>query len=117
MQESNKVNWLRKTQFANGVTLSVSDSSGIVKIELPESGRRSPMLYTDEIKTLLGAAIQIQQFLEQNQDVCFTKDQSKDSRTIKRNQTKSFAKAAEALTSLSPEQMQALAQLLQNKVG
>jgi hypothetical protein len=100
MQPANKVNWLRHVQFGTGLQMSVSDNSGIVKLDIPETGRRAPVLYRDEILFLLENAQEIKQFLTENEDVCFSKEQSKESRGIKREQQKAAVTAAKGLQAL-----------------
>ena len=106
MEYKNKVNWLRETNLANGITLSVSDTTGIVKMQLPASGRRSPVLYVDEILLIVQSAIDIQRFLEKNDDVCFTSGQAKESSAIKRGQERALRQATQALSALSPEMVE-----------
>jgi hypothetical protein len=116
MQPANKVNWLRASETANGIALSVSDNTGIVKVEIPGTGRRAPVLYRDEILALLDAAQAIRDYLDANDDVAFSKDQAKDSRKIKQEQTRAASTAAKGLQALGFTNEQ-IAAMLANKAG
>lgn len=73
-QQADKVNWIREQQFTNGTKVSISEKSGVVKIDVEGTGRRAPMLYRDEILALLACTIELQNYLEANQDKAFTKE-------------------------------------------
>lgn len=100
MQPSQKVNWIRKAMSGLGLECSISDNSGIVKLDVPGSGRRAPVLYRDEILFVLENAQFLKEYLESNQDVAFSKDQAHDSRSIKREQQKAATTAAKGLQAL-----------------
>lgn len=114
MQPSQKVNWIRKSQTGTGLEMSVSDNSGIVKLDIPGSGRRAPVLYRDEILFLLENAQELKAYLETNQDVAFSKDQAHDSRSIKREQQKAAVTAAKGLQALGFDN-ETIAQILAAK--
>jgi hypothetical protein len=113
--DTKKVTWIREATVGNGIETSVSDSSGIVKIVLPGMNFRSVMLYADEFFQLLDNALEIRRYLEANTDVAFSRDQSKESRKIKRGQEKTLRGATNALSALSPEQLAAIITTLQKK--
>ena len=95
-----KVNWVRTQTLANGTEIEVSEKTGITRVRVPGTGRRSVMLYRDELLALLACTVEIQQFLNKNQDIAFSKDESKDARTIKRTHIKTQARVAEDLQAL-----------------
>ena len=115
-----KANWIRQAQFANGTLVSVSDRSGLVKIEIPRTGRRAPMLYRDEILALLACAVELQRYLESHEDVIFSKDQAANASQSKREQVKTASKTVDGLMALgaSPDQIKAILEALKaNRAG
>lgn len=105
-----KAVWMRPVTTANGVTMSVSDKSGLVKFEVDGTGRRSPLMYHDEIMTFLACAIEIQKYLNDNTDIIRSAGQSREDRKILKTQLKASAKLAEALEAVSPEVLERLLQ-------
>lgn len=103
-----KVEWLRQAQFANGTIVSVSGKSGLVKIELPASGRRAPMLYADEIQAFIDVAIELQRYLQDHDDVINTKGESLESRKKTQTQLKAQANLAAALEAVPQEVLEKL---------
>jgi len=93
------VNWLRKVQFPNGLTVSVSDKSGIVKLDIG-AGRRNPNLYRDEIMALLACAVELQAFLKDNEDIAHTQEARKEHQKGVRFQMKAQANLAQTLESV-----------------
>lgn len=115
-QKFEKVNWLRPVTFSNGVTASVSQKSGIVKLDIPEAGRRSPLLYADEIVALFGMAIEIARYLETNHDICPSKEAARESSKATRVKMQQEARAVQTLQQLDPATLEkALNHLLAQK--
>lgn len=113
-----KVNWIREQtlgatqEFPDGygMKLSISERSGLVKVEIPGTGRRAPALYRDEILALLAHAQVITEYLERHQDVALSKGEASEVGKVKRGQLKTATTAAQALQSLGmpPEAIQAI---------
>lgn len=87
-QQYEKVNWVRQTTLDNGVKLSVSEKSGLVKIEIPGTGRRAILLYRDEALTLFGSQVGIQQYVEANNDVIMSQEAKKAERETSKLKTR-----------------------------
>lgn len=99
-----KVSWTREQTLANGTKIAVSEKSGITKVTVQGTGRRAVMLYHDEMLALLACAGEIQQFLNANQDVAFSKEQAKETKQVKRTQIKTQAKVIQGLEALGYDQ-------------
>lgn len=115
-QNYEKANWIRQAQLANGTIVSVSERSGIVKIELPKSGRRAPVLYSDEIMALLACGTELQRYLQDHDDVVFSKEQAVDATQVKREQSKAAGNAAAGLMKLGFTKEE-IVTILANKAG
>ena len=105
---SDKVNWIRTHKCDDGTEFSVSERTGIVKVLVPGVTNRPLMAYADEFLQFMGVFAALQRYLEQNDDVAISRDQSKDIRKIKKGQERTLYKATEALSALSPEQLAAI---------
>lgn len=97
VEQKEKVNWLRPQVFANGVKISVSEKSGIVKLEIPGTGRRSPMLYVDELQLLNAVQLEINRYFEANSDICHTQEENHTSREAAETTLKRKAAVAKAM--------------------
>jgi hypothetical protein len=109
------VNWLRTTVLSNGVTVSVSDKSGILKIQSHAENKMAMMGFSDDFAALFAAAIEIQRFIEANSDVCFSSGESRESRKIKQVQQRNLAKAVNTLQDLDPKLLEQALQALLKK--
>ena len=116
MSYKQPVNWIREETLSNGVVLRVSDRTGIIQVK--SSSGLGMQGYRDDFMHLFAVMIEVQHYLEKNQDVCFSSDQSREARKIKQVQQKQLAKATQALSNLDPELIKAaLEQLTKAKVG
>lgn len=96
-----KANWLRPTVLSNGVTVSVSDKSGILKVQAP-GAKFGMQAFTDDLMTFFAASIEIQRYIEQNQDICFSSGQRHEARKVKQVQMRNLAKAIELVKAINP---------------
>lgn len=94
-----KVNWIRPNVTKNGMKLSVSDRSGLVKLDIG-AGRRNPALYRDEILYVIANAVELQQYLQDHDDVVMSKEARREQSKADRFKSKAGATAAESLKAL-----------------
>lgn len=90
-KDKQPVNWLREHTTANGTVMRISDRSGIVQFNL---GGNPIQAYRDEFVQMFHDALEIMKYLEDNQDVAFGREESRQSRMIKRGQEKEQRKVA-----------------------
>lgn len=110
-----KVNWLRETELAGGVKVSISQKSGIVKVQLPSMGGfRSVLMYRDEFEAFRQFLPQIQAYCKANEDVALSQDENKNRSKAARTAMKNQAKIAEVLNALTPAQLEAILKSKQN---
>lgn len=102
------VTWLRERVFGNGTTIKISDNSGILRIDVGGMGRRAVAIYRDELKTLLANAEQLEAYLDENEDVAFSKGQSQEAGKIKRAQMKAQAQAVKSFEAMGFSQEDAV---------
>jgi hypothetical protein len=106
-QKYDKVNWIRPFVAASGNRFTVSDRSGLVKIEVG-AGRRDPVLYRDEILTIIGMAVELAQYLEDHDDVIMSKEANRERSQAKRTQEQTLRKATEVLEAIPADVLERL---------
>ena len=110
------VNWIREQTMSNGVVLRISDRTGLIQVK--SSSGLGMQGYTDDFMHLFAVMVEVQRYIEENQDVAFSSGQSRESRKIKQVQQKQLAKATEALSQLDPDLIkQAIEALSKNKTA
>lgn len=66
-QEFEKVNWLHPQVIGDAMELSISEKSGLVKLNLG-AGRRNPSLYANEIRAILTYGEEIMAYLDSHKE-------------------------------------------------
>lgn len=115
-QQYDKVNWVRKHVTAQGLELSVSDRSGLVKLDIG-ANRRNPSLYRDEILFILNNGAELQQYLKDHDDVIMSKEANRERSKAAQVKTKAGATAAAGLMALGFSTEQITEILSKQKVG
>jgi hypothetical protein len=105
MSQQQKVNWIREFTTSNGVVLRISDRTGLIQVK--SSSGLGMQGYSDDFMHLFAAMVEVQRYLEENQDVAFSSGQSRESRKIKQVQQRNTTKALNMLTQLDPSILQA----------
>lgn len=113
MRTENKVNWIREFTTANGVVLRISDRTGIIQVK--SASGLGMQGYADDFTHLFTAMVEVQRYIEQNQDVAFSSEASRESRKAKQVQERNKLKAVQALQNLDPATIAAALEMLKKQ--
>ncbi len=107
MSNENNSIWIEEVTFGNGLSVGVSSKTTLIKLAPAKVGRRTAYFYKDEIQQIvdLVESGQIQSYLDKVDEITHTKETVYLESSKAKTQMRNKAKAAEALTKLSKEEI------------
>jgi len=102
-----KVNWLRKQQVGQLPEVSVSDRTGLIKVDFGD--RRSVMMYPEELNHILNNATALRTYCQENEDIVLSREASLAMRKASRQVHKTLAKGVQALLDAGFTEQEAVA--------
>lgn len=109
-QNKQPVTWLKQVQTASGFNLAISEKSGIVKIQFPESFHNI-MIYKDQVHTLGLTQPEIREYFAANDNMIRNSGENKATRKLNKEKQKLVDGIANN-PALTAEQKEAMLKLL-----